>query len=199
MHHLQRPAEAPPELKRLHRECPHGPWDASVPRQEIKEALQGMQGSLCAYCECKVESDGHIEHFRRRADHPELTLDWNNLYYSCSNPNSCGKFKDLRANRPIPYNDLIDPCQEDPEEFFDFLSDGKIVPKRDLSPDQSKKALTTIATFNLQSLRYEREQHIAAWASLAGSPDAIRASLDQMRSSSYSTALFHLFGMRRGV
>jgi uncharacterized protein (TIGR02646 family) len=199
MHFLQRPADAPAELERLQNERPYGPWDASIPRQEIKVALQVMQGSHCAYCERTVGSDGHIEHFRRRADHPELTFDWHNLFYSCSNPNSCGKFKDLRAKRPVPYLNLIDPCHDDPEDYFDFLSDGNIVPKANLSSSQKQKALTTIATFNLQSLRHEREQYIAAWIGLMGNQEALRASLERMKASSFSTALFHLFGMRRSM
>jgi hypothetical protein len=48
----------------------------------------------------------HIEHFRSQSAHPALTFEWSNLYWSCSQTDSGGHFKDNGAG---PYNvaDLI--------------------------------------------------------------------------------------------
>ena len=61
-------------------------WDnvSSVHKGEIRAQLEAMQGRRCAYCEGDIDSLGqHIEHFRRKSLHPELTFVWGNLFWSC--------------------------------------------------------------------------------------------------------------------
>lgn len=41
-----------------------------------------MQKGFCAYCECSLKRK-HIEHFRTRDSHTNLTFIWSNLFGSC--------------------------------------------------------------------------------------------------------------------
>lgn len=108
-----------------------------------------MQGTLCAYCECDIRGEPpkrHIEHFRQRGRYPQGTFDWANLFGSCKRNNSCGVHKDRCRYR---HQDLIKPDRDDPELFLQFLSDGSIVPRQNLSPTDSHKAQETLRVFNL--------------------------------------------------
>jgi uncharacterized protein (TIGR02646 family) len=124
-------------------------WDDVKNKAEIRAGLELMQGRRCAYCEGSLDALGqHIDHFRRRHHSPELTFNWNNLYWSCYQPDSCGRYKDHDA---WPYNvdDLIDPCVEDPDSFFRFRSDGTISVRPGLSTLAKHKAEETLRVFNL--------------------------------------------------
>src|SRR4051812_18958917 len=101
-------------------------WDDVTPldKSHIRAALEQMQGRRCAYCEGSLDALGrHVEHFRRKhaAHFPHLTFVWTNLYWSCDQADSCGRFKDHGAGAYDP-DDLIDPCVEDPDRLFRFRS-----------------------------------------------------------------------------
>lgn len=100
MHLLTRPQE-PECLERLRNANPPLNWSHVTPEQkaQIRGRLVEMQGKFCAYCERHItdepahaEKTGHIEHFRKRRDYPELTFAWNNLFYSCCTQDSCGRY-----------------------------------------------------------------------------------------------------------
>ncbi|OEC93555.1 retron Ec78 anti-phage system effector HNH endonuclease PtuB [Rhizobium sp. YK2] len=150
MQHLDRAAvPAPPCLGTYN----HGAdtWDnvSSQDRAEIKIHLETLQGRRCAYCEGGVEDLGqHIEHFRRKSTYPALTFDWNNLFWSCDEKDSCGHFKDSGAG-PYDVADLINPCSDDPDQFFTFRADGTISVRHGLSQPQQHKANETLRVFSL--------------------------------------------------
>lgn len=115
----------------------------------IGSALYEQQEYYCAYCEMKIKEvlhGGHIEHLERRNDNPRRTFDWNNMFFSCNNHDSCGKFKD---NEKLSYNinDIVDPSREDPADFFVFDALGNILP---LNHSVEHRATETIRVFNLQ-------------------------------------------------
>lgn len=126
-------------------------WDAitEADRREIWQQLNEMQGQLCAYCENDISGSSkkrHIEHFRQRSRYPQGTFDWSNLFGSCMQAKSCGRHKDKCAYQP---EDIIKPDRDNPEAFLQFLSDGKIVPRKGLSANDLHKAQETLRVFNL--------------------------------------------------
>jgi uncharacterized protein (TIGR02646 family) len=110
-----------------------------------------MQGRRCAYCEGDIDNLGqHIEHFRRKGVHHALTFDWSNLFWSCDQPDSCGHFKDRGAG---PYNvsELVNPCCDEPDDFFVFRADGTINVRPDLSERDEHRAKETLRVFSLDA------------------------------------------------
>lgn len=151
MHKLDRSCISSPVCLDRYR---HGrnTWDDidCTERQEIRTALEAIQGRRCAYCECNLDEHGqHIEHFHQRSRHPRGTFDWDNLFWSCDRDNSCGKHKDKCG----VYNaaDLIKPDAEDPEHFFQFVSNGSIALRPGLSTDEQHRATETLRIFNLDA------------------------------------------------
>lgn len=134
-------------------------------KNEIRDALQAIQVDRCAYCERRTATDprdGHIEHFRCQADHPHLDLAWSNLYWSCNDENSCGKFKDgcVRAGGPrakFDPDDLIDPAIEDPDDFLLFVTDGSVQVRDGLGEEAASRARETLRVFNLAHSAYLRK------------------------------------------
>lgn len=152
-------------------------WDdvSAASKAEIRKSLEAMQGRKCAYCEGPLDSLGHhIEHFRRRHDFPHLTFDWSNLFWSCDQPDSCGRYKDGKAGR-YNVNDLIDPCIDDPDRFFRFRSDGTISIRPGLSPADVRRAQETLRVFNLNPeggrLRNMRRTVVSPYVSMVDGVD----------------------------
>lgn len=107
---------------------------------EIKTALKLMFGKKCAYCESSVThvSYQHVEHFRPQSIYPKLAYDWDNLLLACERCN--GNKYNAKGHRfpladgsqpeedplnPCSRDDtddnlLINPCIDDPEDFFTF-------------------------------------------------------------------------------
>jgi uncharacterized protein (TIGR02646 family) len=118
-------------------------------KDEIRTHLEQMQGRRCGYCEGPLDALGqHIEHFRRKKHFPELTFSWTNLYWSCDRTDSCGHYKDHGAGE-YNVNDLVEPCVDDPDQFFRFRTDGTISIRPGLSPGAQSKAEETLRVFNL--------------------------------------------------
>lgn len=127
-------------------------WDDldSKERQEIRKALEEMQGQRCAYCECGLNRGGqHIEHFRQRSCYPQFTFNWDNLFLSCMRIDSCGKNKDKCG--AYNHNNIIKPDIEDPEHFFLFVSNGSIELRPGLTAEEQDRAKETLRVFNLDA------------------------------------------------
>lgn len=134
-------------------------------KDQIRTALHALQGARCAYCERRTGTDardGHIEHFRCQANHPQLDLDWSNMFWSCNDENSCGKFKDgcdRKGGRRARFNpaDLIDPSADDPDTFLLFVTDGSVQARAGLSDADVRRAQETLRVFNLAESAYLRK------------------------------------------
>lgn len=150
MHKLDRPA-APGCLARYQKGPQEWQRISSAEKREIWEQLDAMQGQRCAYCESNLsEGRRHIEHFRQRSRYPQGTFQWDNLFGSCNRAGSCGRHKDRTQYRP---SDLLKPDVDDPDDFLQFLADGQIVPRSDLSEGQRHRAEETLRVFNLDHER----------------------------------------------
>jgi len=207
MRKLDRPNPAPPCLCSYN----HGAhsWNDVQPadKAQIRAHLETMQGKRCAYCEGSLDALGqHIEHFRRKSAHPALTFDWNNLFWSCDQNDSCGHFKDRGAGQ---YNiaDLIEPCCDDPDEFFVFRSDGTISVRRGLSAQDERRAKETLRVFSLDAdwgrLRAMRKAAVSGYVNDADeafsagfSPNDIRTYfaevLEHAKELPFYTAIRHV-------
>lgn len=127
-------------------------WDdiSSSDKKAIWVDLVKMQGKLCAYCERKInltkEGDKHIEHFKRKGTHRELTFDWGNLFGSCGEKQRCGFYKDKQK-----YNegDLLKADVMDPEDFFIFIYSGDVIVKPGINNRNKEIAEVTLRVFNL--------------------------------------------------
>jgi len=184
-------------------------------RQEIRVALEVMQGRRCAYCECSLDAHHgqHIEHFLQRGRYPQGTFDWNNLFWSCERDNSCGKHKD--GCDSYNHDDLIKPDVEDPEQFFLFVSNGSIALRASLTAAQQHRAKETLRILNLDAqwgpLRHMRQRAARGYIQVVEDimemaaihpPDVrqplLEQELDQSRSLPFCTAIKHVL-TRQGV
>lgn len=191
-------------------------WKDVAPdhKAEIKAHLETMQGRRCAYCEGDIDVLGqHIEHFRCKGDpsYRHLTFDWSNLFWSCDQKHSCGRFKDNGAGQ---YNvaDLIEPCCDDPDAFFIFQADGTISVRRGLSAQDERRARETLRVFRLDAdwgrLRAMRKAAVFGYVNDADeavnaglSPDDIREYfadvLECAKSLPFYTAIRHVLTERQ--
>jgi uncharacterized protein (TIGR02646 family) len=117
---------------------------------EIKNALNAMFSSKCAYCESAIEvvATPHIEHFRPKQRYVSLTYAWNNLLLSCPKCND-GRHKGTKFPNSKQSGPLIDPSSEDPSIHLEFLYDSntKLATVRPLS----NRGHTTCTIFELNN------------------------------------------------
>jgi uncharacterized protein (TIGR02646 family) len=179
-------------------------------KEEIREALVRMQQSRCAYCERRLadgRDDGHIEHFRNQANHAQNDLDWDNLFWSCTDEKTCGKHKDKCSRAgggPLRVFDpahVIKPCTDDPEEFFLFVVDGTIRPRTGLDAARLQRAEETLRVLQLNDsalLRKSREDAVHPYigaidAMLRAAPSIVGRyildELDRIRGAPFETAV----------
>ncbi len=178
-------------------------------RAEIRSRLLELQKHRCAYCERGTGDgprDGHIEHFRQQANNLHLAMDWDNMYWSCSDENTCGKHKDnckQFSGHLASYqaDDLIDPGKEDPDAFFLFVSDGSLRPRDGLDATRRRRAEVTIRVFQLADSPFLRrwrkkaiQTHLAAIQSLTqyGADCVVTYLIGQMeeiQSAPFSSAI----------
>ncbi|MBN3066647.1 TIGR02646 family protein [Pectobacterium brasiliense] len=122
----------------------------SSDRRKIWVDLIEMQGKVCAYCERKIdlnkEGDKHIEHFKRKGVHRELTFEWGNLFGSCGDRQRCGFYKD---KQDYIVDDLLKADVLNPEEYFLFIYSGDVIVRPEASERMKKIAEVTLRVFNL--------------------------------------------------
>jgi len=151
-------------------------WDdlSSTDKRAIRGQLVAMQGTFCAYCECRLPGDvpnqngnvkQHIEHFRQKGKDPRVTFQWENLFLSCWEPHCCGRHKDSLAS--VDYDLLLKPDECRPELHLLFTLSGDVCPRsQDPESRSSKRAEETIKVFGLggdkNPLRYQRQNAIAS-------------------------------------
>lgn len=186
-------------------------WNVGNPpldKAEIRQALEGIQGERCAYCEAKVYSDGHIEHFRRKRDYPQFCFDWNNLFLSCGSDRHCGHYKDRNGAPAYDPADIIKPDEEDPDQYFYFHSSGEVRVRSRISGGAQARAEATIRVFNLgePALEAARERSLRAYLRRSGQlvedlmefdeadrKEFIRDEIEQTKDEEHCTVIRHFF------
>ena len=138
-------------------------------KEEIRTTLLTIQGDRCAYCERRTGDgykDGHIEHFRNQANHEHLECSWTNMYWSCNDESTCGKYKDKCSHTSGPQklfnpDHIINPGVEDPEKFFFFVYDGTISLVDTLNEAEKLRAEETLRIFQLRSVLLKKSREDA--------------------------------------
>jgi uncharacterized protein (TIGR02646 family) len=107
------------------------PSDNHWTSDSIRGTLISDFKNNCGYCGCtrptpnsaldkKNSPRGHVDHYRAKAIHPELTYDWSNYIWSCESCNfEKGEFDD-------PKDPILNPCQlEDCKQLKFIIDNGK--------------------------------------------------------------------------
>jgi len=167
MRYVDRAAVPAPACLAAHAKAGHA-WKevSSDDRKAIRASLEILQGLRCAYCECGLSGESkrpHIEHFVQRRRAPAKTFAWDNLFWSCSHEERCGKHKDKPTTR---YEDasLAKPDVDDGRQLLKFGEDGTVGPRPGLPSVARRKAETTIRVFRLDhgALRNMRKKYLSA-------------------------------------
>lgn len=92
----------------------------------VKEALLKMFNGKCAYCESKITHIDypHIEHYKPKSlpAYRALAFEWTNLLLACGVCNGA-EHKGDRFPEAAEGGPIINPCDEEPDEHFDFIYD----------------------------------------------------------------------------
>ena len=216
MHKLNRTSVAKPGcLENPHPEKRYRDLRGSE-KDEIRDRLREMQVDRCAYCERRTgtgKDEGHIEHFRKQCDFEHLDLDWENMFWSCVDINSCGKHKDdcdivggTGKKRAFSPDHIVDPSCEDPEQFFLFVVDGTIRIREGLDAINENRAFETLRVFNLDEspfLRTSRADAVRPYRDaiedlLHMGEEVVRkyveSQLGKIETSPFCTAIKHYLG-----
>ena len=115
-------------------------------KQKLRHVMYGEQRSLCIYCEREI-GEGYppprIDHWRPLSGDPGLALHWENLYLSCTRPETCDSAK---GDRPLRWDDadchMPWPVNFRYEDFVGFTTRGEIYVRSDVAlPDAVRRAL----------------------------------------------------------
>ena len=200
MHKHVRPPEEPSVLQDARGRGARWEDFSHEEKQAVQAVLLEIQNRRCAYCERALrEGKGHIEHFRKRALYPNKTFEWKNLFYSCCEETSCGKRKDNAVRIREDNERLIDPCEENPEDFFVFDDRGQIAVRSTVSGGDRQRAEFTIRAFGLNGPRLvqARRDNLKQYEWLEQYPDQVQEYLSAIASVPFITSIYHCFGQRR--
>jgi len=134
-----------------------------------KHILEDEQMGLGGYTELPLSYDRediHIDHFRKRSlfNSARDIFDWNNFIVDVhlKDKSYGADYKDDNIKDRDCYNNIINPIEEDPHHYFQYMENGDIAPQTGLSKVEKDKAVYTIDTFNLnhQHLRKRRSDII---------------------------------------
>lgn len=118
--------EEPPALTAW-RATPNATWE-SVTSAALHEALVRDQGSLCAYCERRIEMGPgmHVEPWHPRSTHHDQQLRWRNLVGVCSGTTLGHRHCDAsRGNRPL-FLHPVDGEGPSPLQHLHYRNDGQV-------------------------------------------------------------------------
>jgi len=146
----------------------------SADKIAIWAELDKMQGCFCAYCQRKLTDAKHIEHFYPRnqfqSQFKSLTFEWNNIFGSCNDSNTCGKHKDSVIGDGC-YNPqlLLKPDRDNPEYLINYYGTGTVVVKPSIDENMVARVNETIRVFNLNTAVLEqlRENAVSGYLSVA--------------------------------
>ena len=157
-------------------------WQLSKPqKQEITKKLLKSQGSLCCYCECRIDKNNlHREHFYERHDYPTKIYDYENMILSCQGDTeninidkniireenfTCGhkKGRTYHNNEEIKYNLLLNPMRQRTCKLFLYTETGEVEPSNNCLEKEIQLVIYTVKRLNLDCVKLEtrREKQIA--------------------------------------
>ena len=191
---------------------------------KFKKLLYELHHGKCCYCERKLSrGQAQVEHFRPKAKvdedkhHPGywwLAYSWRNLLLACGdcntkkgakfpletgskrlNPEDC----DLEKEEPI----LINPLEEDPEEFIEYDLCAKLMVKALGKCERGEKTVTKLTGINDTHMMQERARKLQdyedykLWAGLKNEKCRARKRLREYISSSSQFSGFAKFYFKK--
>ena len=175
--------------------------------RKVKNFLHRSQHGKCCYCERKRDEkrESDVEHFRPKAkvegaeDHLGywwLAYSWENLLIACKTCNeeykkskfplkhcserAYGEKSDLAKEEPI----LINPLEEDPEEFIEYDLSAKYMAKADGKCGRGRETVDKLTGINDMRVMKERAGKIRHYRMCAlslsnGEGDELRAEAEK--------------------
>jgi len=127
---------------------------------EVRVALELDQFGLCSYSEIRPDEYGlgvHIEHVEPKSANPSRTFDYSNLALSalsnsdltnlCRNDQFAGHYKLSNYDSSL----FVSCIDEESQEYFAYVSDGRVEPSIVLDDLNRPRAEYTINLLNLNS------------------------------------------------
>jgi len=116
-----------------------------------REIILGVeQQGLSGYTEVPLKvDDSHIDHFYKQSLFRDKVHSWDNLVVDTIDETYGAKYKDKHVKNETDNLKVINPVTEDPNYFFRYKVDGRIVSKDTLSEVERNRADYTIDVFNL--------------------------------------------------
>lgn len=163
-------------------------WNNFGGIRSVRNALLVEQYHLCCYSEVRADEvhlGYHIEHIENKSQNPSRTFDPTNLAASAIEANlGVAQLKqqpgDLKSNlfgghaplktQGVDMTKLVHPQLNDCANFFQYLSDGRVIPHPDLDEQATAKAEYTIKQLNLNS-PYLKTLRRNWWQELQGKRD----------------------------
>ena len=175
-----------------------GNFSRSAEGKQLRLDKAREQNGMCGYCEKMLTNDErtefveakHLDHFYPRNKgveaKPQLQYDWDNLILSCTNNDSCGRYKDSDHHNILP-SQIINPRQENPRDYITFVIDEEgrgiegwkyvsAVARGNLGEDMRRRAQNTIDALNLNSMRLR----VCRMNALVAEVDDVDAYEDQL-------------------
>ncbi len=162
-HHLNQSHANPPTTA----EEATSRWGSFAYKAAVMDFLlsEPEQYQLCCYSELRADLKGlgyHIEHVENKSQNPARTFDYSNLAASALNDKQgLSAIKTLGEvafgghatgkQQGVDMQRFVSCHQADCSRFFAYVSDGRIVPRQNLTASEQDRAQYTIDTLNLNS------------------------------------------------
>lgn len=125
-------------------------------KQKLKEYILEKEQKFidyyfCCYCDRFISLvNTHLEHFLSRSFFKDKQFNYSNIFVSCTDQKTCGKFKENKNTV------ILNPSKHIFTNYLKYEINGKrieIVPKNDLSLKDKKISEDTIKILNLNQRR----------------------------------------------
>jgi uncharacterized protein (TIGR02646 family) len=132
-------------------------WRSFGYKADLLKVLTDEQNGLCAYSEINPYEFGlasHIEHIEPKSRNPQRTFDYFNLVMSALSSDDLKRsdvdlFAGHAKKQRFDPNLFISPLNNSCQDYFVYLSDGRVVPNNKLNEADRFKAEYTIDLLNL--------------------------------------------------
>lgn len=147
-----------------HRATPNATYDGYKEKDDLRTVMVRDQGAICCYCMARIRPTRavmKIEHFRCQTNHPDLELNFNNLFAAClGNPGQSPNKQhcDTRKGSSTFSRELINTPYR-LEELVHYRSNGEIFAK---DPDLDRD-LNEVLNLNFGRLVENRKAALDAF------------------------------------
>lgn len=169
---------------------------------QCRTELLRTQDFVSAYTELPLSIGGniHIDHFKKRGIRAfaNQKFCWSNFIVDKRDETDYGAgYKDKMVNSEADYDNLINPAEPNPERYFSYLVNGKMIPAKGLSEEDKAKAEYTITIFNLNhpSLMSCRQTKIMSVLSYRQAALDDAEIMQYMEAEGFQTVISYALGL----